>query len=121
MSTPAPTPQELRKQWVDALRSGKYRQGQRRLRIDGGFCCLGVLCDLHPEAGQWKEYGVEVTLASHEFVSHGWRSAANAPPELYAAMQLPFHADYLAMLNDQGYSFEQIANIIEANQPPENS
>ena len=35
------------RKWVDALRSGKYEQGNDLLRsIDDEFCCLGVLCDV---------------------------------------------------------------------------
>jgi len=35
------------KEWVKALRSGEYKQGQSYLRSrDSKFCCLGVLCDL---------------------------------------------------------------------------
>src|SRR5688500_14463606 len=31
--------------WVDALRSGEFRQGKRRLHTDDGrYCCLGVAC-----------------------------------------------------------------------------
>lgn len=38
--------------WVAALRSGRYMQGQQYLNTPGqGFCCLGVLCDLHREDG----------------------------------------------------------------------
>ena len=38
---------ELVRQWVEALRSGKYKQGRSALRnIDNEFCCLGVLCDI---------------------------------------------------------------------------
>jgi len=33
--------------WIEALRSGKYTQGNSRLRDrEGGYCCLGVACDL---------------------------------------------------------------------------
>lgn len=52
MSTPAKSPfgpretQRIlarRKKWVDALRSGKFKQGRGALRSpDGSFCCLGV-------------------------------------------------------------------------------
>lgn len=42
----------IKKQWVEALRSGNYVQGTRRLRGgDDTFCCLGVLCDLAERAG----------------------------------------------------------------------
>lgn len=38
---------ELVKQWVEALRSGKYKQGRQALRNrNDEFCCLGVLCDI---------------------------------------------------------------------------
>ena len=34
------------KRWVDALRSGEYKQGRNFLERDGKFCCLGVLCEI---------------------------------------------------------------------------
>lgn len=49
------TPKEVRKLWVEALESGKYKQGKMRLkRTDAGedrYCCLGVLCDLAAKHG----------------------------------------------------------------------
>lgn len=40
--------QRVKKLWVDALRSGEYKQGFEALRSpDDEFCCLGVLCDLY--------------------------------------------------------------------------
>lgn len=40
--------QDVKKLWVDALRSGTYKQGTEYLhRTDNTFCCLGVLCDLY--------------------------------------------------------------------------
>ena len=38
---------EMKAKWVEALRSGEYKQGKGALRREGMFCCLGVLCDLH--------------------------------------------------------------------------
>ena len=37
---------EYKTRWLEALRSGDYRQTQQTLRNDEGFCCLGVLCDV---------------------------------------------------------------------------
>lgn len=38
---------DIKKRWLDALRSGKYKQGVGALRKRGyKFCCLGVLCDI---------------------------------------------------------------------------
>lgn len=58
---------EIKERWLEALRSGKYKQGQKLLRardVDGNeyHCCLGVLCDLAVEAG--------VTTVEYEPESH---------------------------------------------------
>lgn len=46
---------EVKAKWLEALRSGKYKQGKFMLRNQyDGYCCLGVLCDLYG-----KETGVE--------------------------------------------------------------
>lgn len=36
---------EIRAKWLEALRSGNYKQGKFGLRTGDTFCCLGVLCD----------------------------------------------------------------------------
>lgn len=39
--------QAIKRKWITALRSGKFKQGKRRLKnTDGTFCCLGVLACL---------------------------------------------------------------------------
>lgn len=37
---------EWKARWMNALRSGEYKQSTGHLRNDYGFCCLGVLCDI---------------------------------------------------------------------------
>ena len=37
---------EFIKLWCEALRSGEFKQGQRRLCQDNKYCCLGVACHL---------------------------------------------------------------------------
>jgi fatty acid-binding protein DegV len=34
---------DIKAKWLEALRSGRYRQGEGALRVDDKFCCLGVL------------------------------------------------------------------------------
>lgn len=50
MSNKTYTPEEQkanRKLWIEALRSGKYQQGNGYLRtIDDKYCCLGVACEI---------------------------------------------------------------------------
>lgn len=36
-------PKSIRRKWLNALRSGKYKQGKGALEKDGKYCCLGVL------------------------------------------------------------------------------
>ena len=61
---------EIKALWVEALRSGLYRQGKAALRPTdtgkvgpdgkwGSFCCLGVLCDLMPKM-EWVDCADEV-------------------------------------------------------------
>lgn len=36
---------ELAERWLANLESGEFEQGIGKLRADGKFCCLGVLCE----------------------------------------------------------------------------
>jgi hypothetical protein len=48
LSQPVKMKSAIRDLWLDLLVSGQYDQTQSVLQsIDGGFCCLGVLCDIH--------------------------------------------------------------------------
>jgi len=61
---------EVKQKWVDALRSGKYKQGQGYLRTPDGYCCLGVLCEVlnaeytYSDIHLPREVAVQVGLAS---------------------------------------------------------
>lgn len=64
---------DIKKKWIEALRSGQYEQGRSYLRTEhpsgaARHCCLGVLCELymqaHPRA-QWEAGDTD----GHE----GWR------------------------------------------------
>lgn len=37
----------IKKLWIKALRSGKYKQTRNSLKDTDGYCCLGVLTDLY--------------------------------------------------------------------------
>lgn len=41
----------IQRKWIDALRSGLYEQGRLRLKGSGGYCCLGVACDVLTKEG----------------------------------------------------------------------
>lgn len=45
---------ELKQKWLQALRSGQYKQTKERLKGKYGYCCLGVLCDVSGR-GEWTK------------------------------------------------------------------
>ena len=97
---------DIKKRWVEALRSGKYAQGKNWLRNKDNFCCLGVLCDLK-DAGAWED---------GDFHFNGYDADVMPPHEILAEASLTeTQAEALARLNDNGRPFPEIADYIEAN------
>jgi len=86
---------EIRDKWVTALRSGEYVQGQGYLKDDGEYCCLGVLCEIHPD---------------FDFPVSEWETALDKSI-------LGFDDDIqrrLIEMNDiDGYTFDEIADFVE--------
>lgn len=93
---------ELKAKWIEALRSGKYQQTRAQLYREhatatdpAGYCCLGVLCKVAPIA-------IDEPVASMAYGTlHG--------------MLGDKAVDKLWTMNDDGASFVQIADYIEAN------
>ena len=113
---------DVKKKWVAALRSGEYRQGTGRLRSkDDRFCCLGVLCDLAvradvlgaPERGDgYYLYGDEYRVSgSLPREVQAWAETDSACGRLNVEVR---GFRYLDSLNDGGATFEEIADVIEA-------
>lgn len=104
--------QQVKERWLDALRSGEYRQGAGRLRWDDRFCCLGVLCDLHAkETGNEWRAKVDYLGKNHLLPSMvvKWAELDDGDPVIDDP-----HFSSLSQMNDHGATFGQIANIIEA-------
>src|SRR4051812_10826866 len=132
----------VKARWVAALRSGEYAQGRSALRtaVDK-YCCLGVLCELAVEAGvippavpsgpvgnpggvgfsvyrygetagagpaskyyesQYPPYVVAVWAGVNRYGDRHWSETDDKAPES------------LVSLNDTGVTFDEIADIIEA-------
>lgn len=102
---------------LDALRSGKYKQGKGALHFKDKFCCLGVACETYQ-----KEVGglyVDVTDSYYSYDNY----EAFLPPNV--ANWFGFATvcgnclsnESLVLLNDEGYTFEEIADFIESNPP----
>lgn len=102
---------ELKTKWLAALRSGDYLQGRAVLRNRDRYCCLGVLCDLVDDT-KWgeDEDGGFVYIGSFDDAP-----CTTMPPDrIYdtAGIDLDIAHD-LATSNDNGDTFEQIAEWIE--------
>jgi hypothetical protein len=90
---------------LEALRSGRYKQGKLKLRFEDNFCCLGVLCDvLQPD--KWSlDNGCYVHPDRHpapssEILRSDLLDSENVQMEL-------------SRMNDEGATFAEIADRIE--------
>lgn len=129
--------EEWKREWLEALRGGSYKQGQMYLRTGNEFCCLGVACDLaaakglgtwatetdyfYPTQGSAEQYGLpfeimEVMfsdLADGEELDTGQSGSGPLPFEVLNDGALGRKRAFLADLNDVGLTFAQIADLIE--------
>lgn len=119
--------QQIKEQWVAALRSGHYEQTRNVLHDTSGFCCLGVLSDLYlKEVG--KEWGV---IAENYFMFPDsvdevlpkevmdWADLSWDNPEVTVERFSPISGQNvsrkipLSDLNDTDHNFNMIAALIE--------
>ena len=126
---------KIKEVWVNALRSGKYEQGSEKLRSETGYCCLGVLCDIYAQEHntQWEFRGdEEINPQSQDywyFDEHSeflpesvmnWAELKTHNPTVRIDVEDNedednwYYKDELSNVNDSGYDFSQIANLIEA-------
>ena len=101
------------KKWVEALRSGEYKQTRMVLcegdEMEGttAYCCLGVACDLFVDS-YW------IRRPADEEWSIGGRSTILPTEEMMKSMGLNIeYVKDLVDLNDKGWSFAKIADKIE--------
>ena len=112
---------KVKKLWVDALRSGEYKQAESVLcnKEEDKFCCLGVLCDLHAKTMKKKgfdKYGKY--LKQSELLPKtvkNWAGFVGNEAEEYGDNDYDINVrnTTLSQLNDDGKTFEQIADAIE--------
>lgn len=122
---------EVKAKWVAALRSGNYDQAMGSLKIEVSdtqlYCCLGVLCELAVEAGvippgerhedQPNKHSYYF-LGEDEFLPSEVMTWANLDSNngIYCPSDDVWLNDQaLTDLNDNGKSFNELADIIENN------
>jgi hypothetical protein len=126
---------------VAELRSGQRKQIQGYLHVDGGYCCLGVACDISG-LGEWRvsrrstnEKGIPRSLTFYKYSTLDGRNESNIVLPLRVQTTLGWATEggdldierpegdsksgqrdrmSLTELNDAGFTFSQIADVIEA-------
>jgi hypothetical protein len=105
--------EDVKGEWVRALRSGKYRQGTGALRSkDDEYCCMGVLCEVL--GLEWEDPnntfdGVPVKYRQE-------RSVGYPPESLCTEIGLRYSSVVeLGIANDGGKTFGTIADWIEGH------
>lgn len=124
---------EIKAQWVAALRSGTYDQGQDYLHTrNDTYCCLGVLCDLAVKAGVIDEPQQDNSGDSWTYTSKNaagghdssdtrlpegvkeWAGLSDMDPAIKGPVpETGRYSVALADLNDNGMSFDDLSNLIE--------
>lgn len=106
----------IKSKWVEALRSGEYKQGRGSLCKGDSYCCLGVLCEV-----LMKDEDAELNSLIEERLTEGVavaydRQTKSLPINVRLAADLSVADEFnLVCKNDSGFTFEQIAEHIEEN------
>ena len=104
---------------VEALRSGEFTQGQKRLRRDDAFCCLGVACSVYTEETGHGRWHANSATGTYLFISDDGESVTSLPFAVkewlgFSGHGGEFSTGSLMGLNDVGRTFAEIADVIES-------
>lgn len=113
------------KLWLEALRSGEYTQTTEVLHNleTGGVCCLGVAAILFKTKETRVQDGLCEERSHKEKVRWYDFEQAVAPPYVVRNLSLRSQSGVpvcithtcLTDMNDEGKTFEEIADIVQAN------
>lgn len=116
--------------WVEALESGEYSQGRMALKTEVGLCCLGVACEVSGLT-EIQVYGNRTYIYRAKEIPEDksrnylplsvqrWLGVDSPNPRVSDPRkgvdddEIAFKT-HLANLNDEGFSFKEIAELIRA-------
>lgn len=107
-STPKQELGPNQKKVVEALRSGKYKQGRAFLCFIDLYCCLGIMNEIL-ELDESDDYYLRNTYEKIGLYSHKGelkQSFRDDNDNIFSS---------LSAMNDYGWNFNQIADYIEQN------
>ena len=110
---------EIMTEWTRRLESGDYLQGRGKLQEQDRYCCLGVLCEIAVEQGVIRQpmmVGGVVTYDNYNTAHLPYSVAywSGITPEGRLSRKVDGWED-LTQLNDNGYTFKQIAEVIRTD------
>lgn len=106
----------IARRWASALDSGEYKQTVGRLRDDEGFCCIGVLCNIHAqdnpeiaakETDMYSYLGCEEEAPEEVLEWSGMKEPEGELPE-----RIRGHMCLTGLNDNAQMSFPEIAKII---------
>lgn len=119
--------------WVEALRSGKYKQGKHSLKNNNDkYCCLGVLCDVYAKTQKKKGFSKNQVDIIGAYTFGDTEKEAVLPENVKKWAQIGnkkirisisndqrierFVQSHLIHMNDEeNKTFDEIATFIEKN------
>ena len=123
---------EVKAKWLEALRSGEYKQARYMLKsCNDAFCCLGVLCDIYIDEveGCWVsdegDHTEGYSMINFNKLERAktdlppsvieWANLEEANPQVFVGHCTSCDARFntLTELNDSGKDFEFIADLID--------
>ncbi len=101
--------------WTEALRSGDFEQGGAALEDGGKFCCLGVGCRVagDPTRGLRSTWGLPPYLGRFSMALDDAGRLMDS--DLIESGESGHMTNAVSLNDDLGYSFEEIASIIDQN------
>lgn len=102
---------QIKEKWLKELRSNKYRQTFKKLHDKKGYCVLGVLCQIYADE---KKLPIESVVRSNCVLPKAvveWSDLPKSDPLVH----LDTFYETLSWLNDEGYTFPTLADLIEKN------
>lgn len=98
--------------WIEALRSGEYKQGNGALNYKDKYCCLGVLCEVYLKNCPNPE--IHKTTSSCGSVRYN-NSYTYLPAKVFEWADLNNEVVFVTLNDRCNLSFSEIADYIEEN------
>lgn len=111
-------PKSIKKAWIKALRSGKYKQGQGTLFLQSSknYCCLGVLvrvCGIRTDSRLLIDNSDITTIDLKKYHLSKEKLKKFKTVHSYFNLYRQIESQLIKMNDDNGCNFNEIANYID--------